>query len=217
MKTAVFTNMYLRGNDVSGRPRIHRALKWLEHMTKLQTRLGFDQIYISDNGGQADEIWTLLKNYPDVKLIRHPHLDRGKGHNYLPCWRTTHDYQIAILDGYKKLILIDDDAFILSDKLMNHIYDLKSGWESLYCPRWNIPECGLHVLCADAFNEYYNFVSVSIKERNDSREMIETTLPFTKVNKEFNADRFGELRIPQQPSMDAYFQCPVDIEMKVSE
>ncbi len=218
MKTCVFTNMYFQGNDPCGRPRMERALKWLKYIISIQDRLWFEQIYISVNGGTADQIATILRAYPEVKLIRHNHLERGQGHDYLPCWRTTQDYRMAINDGYDKIIMMDDDAFILSDKLIRHVHDLKTGWESMWCPRWNFPECGLSVLCKDTFPAYLKFAEIPYYERNESNEPIECMLPYTNVNKGvFNTDRFGELRLQQEPGMDAYFQCPIDIEMKVEE
>ncbi len=217
MKTAVFTNMYFTGNDPCGRPRMERALKWVKYIYSIQKRLNFEQLYISVNGGTGDQIAVILNLYPDVKLIRHNHLDRGMGHDYLPCWRTTQDYRMAINDGYEKIIMMDDDAFILSNKLITHVKELSSGWEAMWCSRWNFPECGLSVLCQDSFPLYLDFVEVPYYEQNKTNLAIENILPYTYVSKAFTTDRYGETRLPQSPIMDAYFQCPVDIEMKVEE
>ncbi len=216
MKTALFTNMYLYGNDVSGYPRIDRALKFLHYYYAIQDRLGFEQVYITMNGGGGSHIQQLLYRYPEVTLLRHPHLFRGKGHDYLPCWRTTHDWRLAIQDDYEKLICVDDDTFILSNKLITHVKGMKSGWEAMYCPMYDIPETGLHILCQDAFPKYYEYLKVPWRQRNDKKTMIETTLPYD-VNKGFSCDRWGERRYRQATGMDAYFQCPVDIEMTVEE
>lgn len=217
MKTALFTNMYLIGDDLSGSPRVSRALKFLNYYSTKHFRIGFDQIYVTDNGGTPGPIYDLLYHFPNIKLIRHPHLARGLGHDYLPCWRTTHDYQIAIHDGFEKLILLDDDAFILSTRLMNHVRELKSGWEAMYCPKWDLPETGLSIMCKDAFPAYFDFLKVPYAERNKPDNMIEKILPYTRVNMDFACDRWGEDRLPQAPDMDAYFQCQVDIEMKAED
>ncbi len=212
MRTCLFTNMYLRGNDPSGNPRIDRAIKFLDYY--YARNIGFDQIYVTDNGGQSKEIAWLIHYFPHIKLIRHPYMERGRGHDYLPCWRTTHDYQIAIHDGFEKLILLDDDAFILSTRLLKHVNELKSGWEAMYCPKWDLPETGLSILCKDAFPAYFEFLKIPYANRNHQDNLIENILPYTKVNKDFNCDRWGEDRAPQARGMDAYFQCPVDIPMK---
>lgn len=214
MKTALFTNMYLIGNcPYSSESRMSRALKFMAYYSELKERLGFERIYATLNGGNPAWIANLLIWYPQIKLIYHPHLERGQFHDYLPCWRTTHDWRIAIDDGFEKIICVDDDAFILSRRLIDHVRSLESGWESMWCPRWNFPECGLHVLCKDSFPKYFQYLTIPYSERNKTGSLIENVLPYTP-NKEFNCDRWGETRDPQRSGMDAYFQCPVDIEMK---
>jgi hypothetical protein len=223
MKTALFTSTFLHGNDdASPLPRTKRATKFLEYYRKIQDDLGFDQIYVSDNGGTGNQIAALLWQDQDIKLIRHPYIVRGIGHpiyDALPCWRAAYDYAILIADGYEKIITTDDDAYILSGRFMDHIRNLESGYETYWCPKYGFPEGALSVLCKDAFPVYQEFIKTPYAERNFSGRPPEEIFPFTKINKSFQTDRWGETRTKQDPSMDGYFQCPADLDLipKMSE
>lgn len=217
MKTALFVTTFLHGKDpYSTFPRIDRIFKHLQYYSNLKKDLGFDQIYVSDNGGNGQQIALLLNQFPDIELIRHPLLERGPDgppYDYLPCWRALYDYKKVISDGFEKIIVMDDDAYILSDRLINHVSKLDHGWTTLWCNMYDFPESALSILCKGAFPIYERFTNEPFESHNKSTLPFEYLIPYTQVYKSFNCDRWGENRIPQVPGADAYFQCPVDIEM----
>lgn len=217
MKTALFVSIFLHGKGpYCETSRVDRVLKYLTYYSEFQKDLGVDQIYVSDNGGNGSQIFPLLNHFPDIELIRHPHLMRGEPgpvFDYLPCWRAFYDYKKVIADGFEKIIIMDDDAYILSDCLMNYVRDLESGWTTLWCPTFNFPESALSILCKDAFPRYEEFTREPYWNKNKSIIPFENLIPYTTINHNFNCDRWGETRAPQTAEMDAYFQCPADLHL----
>lgn len=217
MKTALFISTFMHGKDpYSTRTRMDRIFKHLDYYSRRIDELGVDQIYVSDNGGNADQVRRLLWEFPSIELIRHPYLARGEHthvYDYLPCWRALYDVKKVIGDGFTKIITMDDDAYVLSGLLMDYIKYIGSGWTALWCPTFNFPESAMSVLCEDAFPIFHEFTSEPYERKNKSIEPFEKIIPYTRVEKNWNCDRWGENRILQRPGMDAYFQCPVDIPM----
>ncbi len=209
MKTALFVGTFLDG-------RVDRVIKYLNFYNKIKEDLGFSQIYVSDNGGTGDQIKEILLADHYMELIRHPYIARGEGHpvyDYLPCWRTVYDYRKLIGDGFEKIIITDDDAFVLSKRLMDYIKNLKTGWTSFWCPKYGFPECALSILCADTFGKYLEFTKDPYPTKNKNPIPIENLLPYTLVNKDFSINRWGETNERQKPWMDGYFQCPTELEL----
>ncbi len=213
MKTALFTFTYLHGMDgqVS---RLERAKKFLKYYTPLANRLGFDDIIISDNGGSQEQLHEVIALSPTIRFICNPLMFRGEHWDYLPCWRQQYDVQCAIDLGYDKIIILDDDAYLLSDRVLTYVKQLKTGWTSFYCPKHNFPEAAISVLCRDAFSRFEAFTSIPYTHWNGKAPM-ELLMPYTHVEKDFNIDRFGEDNLPQMPDMDGYCQCPGGLILKV--
>lgn len=220
MKTALLVNVFLHGQDERSQlTRVQRVMKYLRYYHSVQGRLGISAFYVTDNGGTEEQIWNVLNTSPDINLIRRPHLQRGEGHpvyDNLPNWRALYDIQIPIQDGFEKVIVTDDDAYILSSKMFDYVKNINSGWETFWCPRWNMPEASISVLCKDTFQRYLDFVNTPYEARNKSGQM-EFKVPYGPINKSFNIDRWGEDRRLQEPGMDAYCQCPADITMTPEE
>ena len=226
MKSALFVNTFLHGRDqFCELDRRDRLPKFLEFYWNLKERLGFEQIYITDNGGDDQNIYYFLtkawKYEHEMTLIRRPYQKRGPGHpiyDNLPNWRAFYDYRIPIIDGFDKIYIFDDDAFIVSGRMVDHLAALTSGWETFWCPKYGFPEFACQVLCQDAFGVYLDFVNEKpYAERNRGGVPIEQLIPWTNVNKDFKTDRWGETHTPQEDWMDGYFQCPADMRVTFRE
>lgn len=111
---------------------------------------------------------------------------------------------IAEKRGYNKIIHIESDAFVLSDRLWKHFSDIKEGWEVLWCPRYNMPENAIQIICKDSFLE---FRQQADRFKDGIRQgIIENLLPYKKINKDFVGDRYGEIGLPFSNKMDYYCQ-----------
>lgn len=218
MKTVLFAPMYLDGHDDRGNERLFRNIRYVQYYRQLKEHLGFDHFYFSDNASSMQNRTTFgqvlnLREEKDVTVLGHMnHLSRGRGYDYPYCWRALYTMRELILkEGVTKIITIDTDGIIVSSRLTSHIKSIQSGWEAFWCAKYNFPEAALHVMCQDYFDIFLEFTSGSFYEHNG--QMMETYLPFTKVNKNFFTDRYGEDRVPQQPEFDYYGQSPNDLEL----
>lgn len=219
MKTALFIPTFIKGEDKNGFSNRSRVLKFINYHLKIAEHLGIEQVFISNNGQLSpDFLFKFLQDIErrhdfQINIKTNQELQRGFNLDYSPCWRAAYDMEIPIYHGFEKIISMDSDAFVLSKRLADHIKNLESGWESLWCKKYNFPESCLSVACADSFPIFKEFIKTPIENRNGIA-YLETTLPYTKVNKSFVCDRYGEQRIAQTNEMDAYFQTPTDFDVK---
>ena len=214
MKTAIVTPCFLEGLDPSGSFRLSRNIRYIEYYTRLKDNLRFDDIWLLDNASSYDSIQRL---HNEVKtpfnLFRFPErlTHTGGPYGYPYCWRALGFIENLMNIGYDRIFLIDSDCFVVSQKLVNFMNECNSGWQTLWCKKWNFPEASFQIITRDVFHHFKEFMGEDPMQHVD--KCMETVLPFTHINKEFNADRFGEDRIPQGPGMDLYSQCPTNIQM----
>lgn len=214
MRTVLITFSFMEGNDDWGIPRINRIQNFLRYYIPLQNKgLNFEKIILIDNGSSPEHCEEIAKEFPSVDFITLPYLKRGIGKDCLPCWRCIYEYKKGIDQGFDKLLIIDDDAFLLSKRIMDYVNRIQSGWETFWCPKYRFPEGGISIICRDAFPSYLDFTKGTYESRNHSG-WAELMFPYTKVTANFHCDRWGENHVPQQPDMDGYFQCPGDLILK---
>lgn len=232
MKTALFAPMFLDGNDPHGTPRLWRNTRYIQYYQSIQPQLGFDTIYFADNASSIENLKMIggridFEDTPGKSLFNddfpnstgvHIFTYRDRLHggmgwvNYPYCWRALYFIQKLILRGYEKIITIDSDGFITSRRMAKYVKDLKSGWTSFYCPRHNFPDCSIHVLCADQFWAYQEFTWVPYMTHMG--KLMETSLPFTHVERGFNTDRFGEFRSDQPEGCDYFGQAHIKVKLE---
>ena len=216
MKTALYTTLFLDGMDDRCNSRFGRALKWVKYYAALKEELGFDEFVFCDDGSNPEFIKLFLAYVESTKIpykfIAQINL-KGTNTNYdYPwCWRGIWEMR-NLLDDYSRLISIESDFFILSQDLIDHTRNMQSGWWSILEHQYNWPESAFHVLNEDAYDLFRDFTSQPWKPLLGL--CLETSLPFTAVYSNFNYARFGEKLLQQTPGMDAYGQCPTDIDMK---
>ncbi len=211
--TVLWTTSYLDGVDKSGSSRLERTKKFIKYYRGIQKEIGFDTLLLIDNCSDP-ALWKEINNPFEIQSIRlFPHLEHGGGQNYPYCWRGLYKLREVITQNKpKKLIYIDSDGFVLSKKMADWIKNTNTGWNTVWCPKYNFPEASIHVLNHDVFPAFLEFTKGDYMEH--CGKAMERVLPFTWVNKDLNCDRFGETREPVKDDMDFYSQCPVDIEMK---
>lgn len=60
MNTALFTSLYLDGEDKSGSNRLERAKKFIDHYQWIQEELGFQRFMMTDNGSSRENTLDFL-------------------------------------------------------------------------------------------------------------------------------------------------------------
>lgn len=222
MKTCLVSLCYLDGTDPLGNNRLQRNKRWLEYVFSIKEHLGFDEVYLIDNYSSWNSLVD-LREFLRIKSIRQfvrfhsfsSHLTREPGeHNYPYIWRGTWWIRNIIEQGvYQKLILMDSDAFVLSQRLARFIKEHHTGWECLTLPEHgHSPANELSILNQDAYPVFLEYTKESWRKKVGLHH--ETDLPFTHRNKDYTCDRYGERRLAQARGMDAYFQASLDIDLK---
>lgn len=220
MKTCLFLSCYLDGLDHLGDYRITRYEKYISYYRPLKERLGFSKFVFIDNGSSMSSLRTLegLVGFDDVVLFRHPdHLprDRNKPHHYPFGWRMIFSAR-KFLDDFDRIVFLDSDSFVLSEKLANWVKHTLTGWQTIWCARYRMPEGNISILNRDVYSDFKEWTGDDYEKflTKYLGRMMEVRLPFTYVDKDFICDRFGDTRELQRPEMDFYGQCPVDIPLK---
>ena len=148
---------------------------------------------------ESDAILVAPNTIPDTDkplIVRFPsRLGRNSIHSYPGWWRSfLHSVDIARQMGAQRIIHIESDAFLISQRLRDYIQSLNRGWTVLWASRFNMPESAIQVICDDQFDALAAFQHKSAEELDS--DIAERLLPFTHVNKNFIGERYGEFRIP---------------------
>lgn len=107
--------------------------------------------------------------------------------------------------GFDKIVHVESDAYLLSEKAISYVDSVHSGWHALWCPRYNIPETAIQVIAADQFDAMQHFADQDVHALGGN--FAELMLPFTHVEKRLVGNRYGEFR-SRVPSY-ADFACQV--------
>ncbi|MFA6282202.1 MAG: hypothetical protein WCY05_06870, partial [Candidatus Omnitrophota bacterium] len=122
--------------------------------------------------------------------------------------------KIAKKYNFDKLILCESDAYIIRPRLFSYIKAQAGGWVAFWCPKHKFPESALQVISKD-----YMARLESLYEEGEKlwmREVFaEKFLPFTKIEKRFIGDRYGEF-LKKYP-FDADYICQAWLSTSVME
>lgn len=230
VSTALITPCFLEGRDKFGNDRLVRNLRYLEYYRGIRRELGWHKVFLLDNAspsGLVEQLGTkelylemvtpdymtgwLRSKDPGADLTVVRFNDRlvhdGTDYGYPYCWRALYYVNELIRQGYRKILHIDSDAFVLSARMVEFIRTTNTGWYSFWCPRWRFPEAAIHVINEDAFDRFREYTDTPWCDRVGRR--METDLPFTAVHHDFVGDRYGEMGAPRPADwMDFYCQAP---------
>jgi hypothetical protein len=127
------------------------------------------------------------------------HLGRPSPELYPGWWRSfTHSLILAEKYHFNKIIHIESDFYILSDRLREYIGNIRTGWVSLYSSAHNFPETAIQVICKDSFPSLRSVLDLACQYQFDFTQEAELIMPFTSVNKDFIGDRVGEFPVFKQ-------------------
>ncbi len=215
MKTLLFIPMFLGHNKIDGEPWLVRNKKWIDYYIPLKEKLGYTEILFVDNASNKEnlaEFKEYIKKYDSVcsfKFIEEDiHLPR-LGNLIYPYWYRAFAKAAmhAMINDFNKIISIDSDVFIFSNRMCEYIKNTNTGWNTFWCQMHGFPESTIEIIGESKFEEMYTFMSEGYLKFYPTLPA-ETQIPWTHVEKSFIGDRYGEKNLPQDPSWDYMGQVP---------
>ena len=199
MKTLLFCTSYAESLSVWE----ERWGQWLRATTN--SGVVFDKLLIVDDGS------PVLPDWPGVEIVQAEDADRARGrlciHHFadrrgqrvngepFPGWYRSfaHAVLYAVKEGYDRIIHIEGDAYLITDRAIEFFNSCDRGWVSLWCGRHRWPESTLQIINKDQFASCEAFFSKPYSAHlAASPEPIEVLLPLTSVNRSLIGDRYGE-------------------------
>jgi hypothetical protein len=211
MKSFLFCTSYTHEGIQALHPE--RYSKWIRYYQPILDDLGASHIFLIDDGSaqeglaKINEIDAVLPvvNLPDtcegkVNLISFDtHLGRRSGVHYPGWWRSfTFSLLLAERYGFEKIIHVESDFYILSDRLKSYINNIQTGWISLYSQVYDFPETAIQVICRDSYPQFGEILNRGLNSRYYFGQKAELILPFTRVDRGFTGDRIGEFEVFKQ-------------------
>lgn len=211
-KTLVFCTAHAGDETVwDGRYR-----RWLGAVAA--SGLRHDAALMIDDGSPA------LPDWPDVQVLREGedlatsaprvlfHFEANLGRRGLfdfPGWHRSFRFAAAFAqaNGFAKIVHVESDTFVVSQRLRHHIDALHDGWTAFWCPSHGFPEITLQVMAGAGLDAYRAFCA-EVPHAALVGRPYEEGLPFTHVERGFVGDRYGE-RLPYVPvEADYVAQAP---------
>lgn len=207
MKTCLVTTCWLDNEEY-----LTKTNKWIKYYTELDIA---DTIILLDNASSFENIKNLETGKGNVVVQRFTnHIKRESHLSYGYLWRAVRFFE-ELLKEYDKVIYMDNDFYILSEKMLNHVVSVENVYESPYCSRHNFPETGLQVITKN--NPYYYTFKTSNEAKFNNLEQfngltMELELPVF-ANRDFIGDRYSEYTIIPD---NADFAAQVRLEDEVT-
>ena len=193
-----------------------KTVKFLKYYTSLEvsTALGLnaEDIWLVDNASSIENITKIAQMFPKVRFKCYTkHYQRTAHLEYPFCWRGLYFCRELFQEyDYDQIIHLNNDVYIISEKLCNYLRDYKSGWWSPYCNRHKFPECDVQLITKDC-TDYWNVTAMPYLTHNGKH--MEHVMK-AKVEKNWVGDRWGEMPISkQQPGWD--FACQTRLHMEI--
>ena len=176
-----------------------RYRTWVDGLR--QSGLNFDQILLVDDGSSwlpswrdtviIDEGDNIRSDAPIVLFHFRDNLGR-RGVSDFPGWVRSFFFAstYARANGFEKLIHIESDGFLISDRIQEYFNSVSDGWVSLWCPRYRRPESGMQIIAGGGMKLFDETAAQPVESLAGC--VVETTLPFTHVEHGFRGDRYRE-------------------------
>lgn len=200
MRTLIFCTSYASTLDKWN----ERWLRWMQYI--IGSGLDYAEILIVDDGS------PVVPDWPDVPVIRAENIVRtdakisihhfGDRHGQrvngqpFPGWYRSfaHAVLYGIQQGFDRIIHIEADAFLITDRAIDFFNARDRGWITLWCPRHNWPESTLQIINRDQYPAAKEFFSKPYAAHlGEPYRPMEVLIPATEVNRSLIGDRYGEM------------------------
>jgi hypothetical protein len=197
-KTLVFCTAYASPSDFYYSWDVRYRI-WIEAIRR--SSLVYDQILLVDDGSAELPGWNDVKVIHDSDgllcgaplVIRHFGTSLGRPRpGYVPGWvRSFFSVaQYAEINGFTKIIHLEADAFLITQRAVDYVNGLHDGWSTVWCARHQWPESALQVVAGSGLRAFRALAEKPVEEFAGA--CIEWTLPFTYVERDLMGDRYGE-------------------------
>lgn len=153
------------------------------------------QLVIFHDGPNAN-LWSessALVKYLTPHLGRPSHLDHA---GFFRSFLQIPEY----LYKSKKVIWIDWDFMIVTQRFLDWICDITTGWRTVWCPQFDFPESSLQIICADQLESFKLFRQRWIATAKNVE--IERHIPFTEINRNYIGGRYSDKAEPVPANAD---------------
>jgi len=199
MKTLIFcTSHSSEESEWSG-----RYGRWINALEN--SKLEFDQLLLLDDGSTVLPEWDGVDIIQENQLPNECPTSRGviyhfenplgrSTHIVYPGWYRSYMFAAAYAEkyGFEKVIHIESDAFLISDRIQEYVNDLTDGWTTFWCPRHKFPENSIQIIVGGGLKRYIEWNKEQVPYTQYQSIFAEFWVPYTYVNKEFKGDRWGE-------------------------
>jgi hypothetical protein len=191
-----------------------RYRPWADHHRR---RLDPDAIFIIDDGGAyvpSDHDVDIVAKPPDaparerIHVLRFPERLGRRGQFDFPGWWRSFEAGIELADRYgaTRLIHVESDARVLSDRLARALNRAAKGWVALWCPSYRVPEPSIQVIHRDSLGAAVTFAA-GRPDLDMAGRGPELLLPFTSVERRLIGDRYAEFGRPVPDGAD--YACQI--------
>lgn len=182
MKTLIFCTSLLTED------RIPIYAEWWNYYRK---KFPDAKLMIINDGKIEDEVFQQLQILTNnqIKKRNVKEFDTKLGKDWHYHWGWWRSFIYALRYGKKrfdKIIHIECDAIILSDRLFEYLKNQNTGWKCMFSPSYGFPESAIQILNKDKY-----YLIDQLPESYDFFKIVELFLPF-RSNKDFIGDRYGE-------------------------
>lgn len=200
----------------------NRHISWLTYMDKLKGKLEFSDIWFLDNasdinlltnlGGEVLDVnfKTLVESTtrPYLRIVRfEEHLPRISTWDYPYVFRAFKFFPSVIRrTNPDKVLFIDTDFYPLTQKMVDKLNSVNSGFLAAKDDKYGFREMALSVLAKDGFPMFFDFCEKTNFDELKLKGTIEEFIPFTGEIMDINGGRYGEANMIQTKEMDYYGQ-----------
>jgi hypothetical protein len=183
--------------------------RWINHLEN--SNLEYDQILLIDDGSPVLPKWDgvniITGPLPEQQPKSHGviyHFEDNLGHNPplkpndppidSPGWFRSYMFAAEYAEKYEfdKIILIESDAFLISERIQEYVNALEQEWTTFWCPRHNFAENNIQIIAGTSVRDFVNWKN-SIESYDEYKgQFPEFFTPYTNVVKDFKGDRWGE-------------------------
>lgn len=199
MKTFVFCTAYSttqeRWDNYFGR--------WINALEN--SNLEYDQLLLIDDGSPVLPEWEGVEVIQENKLPDTPSSSKGviyhfdehwgyNGHADYPGWYRSYMFaaEYAKKYGAEKIIHIESDAYLISDRIREYINNLDSGWTTFWCNRHSFAENNIQIIAGSSVQDFIDWHDRKVPYDEYKGTCAEFWTPYTNVVKDFKGDRWGE-------------------------
>ena len=201
MKTIIFCTVFIDDHNFA------RYKKWIDFYYNKLDLFNAGNLFLIDDGSSNvlfDDRVEILKsnNLPgslnsSINLFHfEDHLGRPSRRNYSGWWRSfTFSIKLAEKYNIDKIIHIESDYYIVSRRMTDYIAKISEGWTVFYSRSYGFPETAIQVICKDSFEKLNKTYKAAVESNYQFKRIAERVLPFSKIEKGFLGDRYGEEKV----------------------